>query len=790
MPFWLSWFALIASLQTTPAAAPPPPTLRATLLPQHEAVVPGGQTEIVVALELSAPWHLYHPIILDTGMPTEIRFIGPPQVRIDNLRLPSPTLDDLEGIEYLELSGRILALATLHAAPEARVGDALRISAHVSALACIEACVPVAASAELTLPVRAEHGPLANEPVVEEARAALTPTLGDAPHLDKSEITISAERLQVGQPAEIVARIRVREGLHVQDRDPGSEFLIGSRLLIESRNGLKIAKEAEQLWPTAKVREIPGFGSVREQSGEVVIRTGIQIVDEMFPSGPVELRALFHYQACTEQGQCFAPQFAAGLVRFVADTPNPPDERLALYRVRGPDDDVSAAISVASVTSGSDSPPATTAMALPLVLVFALLGGLILNVMPCVLPVISLKVLSFVQQGGEDPRRVLKLGLVFCAGIMVWFWLFAALSAFGQLPLQHAPVVVAISSVVFVFALNLFGIFEVLLPGSAAGKLDAIASREGYVGAFFKGFLATLLGTACTAPFLAAALVYAATQPLAISLIVFTAAGFGMAAPYLLLAANPAWMRFVPKPGMWMVTFKQASGFVLLGTAIWLLTIVADQLGASGVVWTVGFWSFLGLAAWIVGKIKPTWESGSRVAGWSAAAAVALAGGWFSFGVMYEPPKREIAQVSPESVVQFVHESDWTDGIPWTPYAPGLAPELAARGYSVYVDYTATWCVNCQVNKALVLETNAVRQRMRELGVIPIEADFTNQDPKMLAEIKKFGRPSVPLNLIYPAGKPDSPIVLDVLLTQSAVFAALEQAGPSVARASGVPTAP
>jgi len=271
-----------------------------------------------------------------------------------------------------------------------------------------------------------------------------------------------------------------------------------------------------------------------------------------------------------------------------------------------------------------------------LILIAGFLGGLILNVMPCVLPIISIKILSFVQQAGEDPRRVFRLGLAFCAGIMVWFWFFALLSAQGNIPWQYPEVVIGLGSIIFVFSLNLMGVFELILPGAAAGKLDEFAGREGYLGAFLKGLLATLLGTACTAPLLAPAMGYALTQPWHVGFVIFTAAGAGMATPYLLLSAKPAWLKFLPKPGMWMVTFKQASGFVLLATAVWLLWILADQIDGKGVVWTVAFWGFLALAAWMMGKISPAWSGGGRLAMWTASIAVVLLGFYFCYFVMYE----------------------------------------------------------------------------------------------------------------------------------------------------------
>lgn len=777
---------LIAFYQPPAHADAPPPKLTAKLHAAHAALAPGDETDLLIELEISEPWHVYHPIILDTGFPTTIRFTGPPEVNVRDLEFPRPKLGELAGIEYLELSGRILVLGKLELSSDAPVGKSLRLSATVNALACIEQCVPVSAEAELILPVESESRPAEELRLFEQARKALPKPLAEAQYIEKGDITISADTLSVGQAAEIVARIPIQRGMHIMDRDPGSEFLIPARLLIEPRNGVRIASEKDQVWPAPKVINIEGFGQVREQSGALTIRVPVEIIDTQFPAGPVELRTLFQYQACTDQGQCYPPQWARGVVRFTADTENPPDERYALYTaVEGGWTEASAAADPSDGVAASGVVDRFVAghFSIWLILLFAFLGGLILNAMPCVLPVISLKILSFVQQGGEDPGRVVRLGLVFCLGMLVWFWMFAGMSMAGQLPLQYPSVIIGIGAVLVVLALNLFGVFEITLPGSAAGKLDALTAREGYGGAFFKGFLATLLGTACTAPFLGTALVYAASQPAVIAFGVFSAAGIGMASPYLLLTANPRWLKYLPRPGQWMITFKQAAGFVLLGTCVWLLTIVASQLGASGVVWTVSFWSFLGLAAWLLGLVRPSWSPGSRIAAGTSAVAVSLFGAWFSYGVMYRPEVRANVSADPESILAHVEGKDWMQGIPWAPYAPGVAEELSRRGYTVYIDYTASWCVNCQVNKALVLETANIRRRMAELNVIPIVADFSNQDPVMYEEITRRGRNSVPLNLIFPAGRPEDEIILPPLLTPGEVLAALEKAGPSRAPA-------
>jgi len=787
--------SLIVLLAARVAAAQDAPTLTARLYAAHEAVAPGGTTELAVELVLTPGWHIYHPILLETGFPTTVEFETPPDVTVGELRYPTPRLSKMSGQEYLGYEGRILLLANLNAAPTVPIGKPIRVRATIRALACIEQCVPVSTEAALELPVADRAGPPAHEELFRTARRSLPPPLAEAPYIEGSELTVSKTTIGLADKAELIARIRVRPGHHILHREAGAAGLIPSRFFIEPIDGLELADPNQQIWPDPKVRVMPGVGRIRELAGEFTVRIPFEIADENFPPGPVAVRVLFQYQACTEAGQCFPPQMAEAVVRFTADTPNLPAEP-AKAIAPGP-----AAAGTATPGGSGESPQGRTTLLVALL--FAVLGGLILNITPCVLPVVSIKIVSFVQQAGEDPGRVLRLGLVFAAGVMVWFWVMAAVTGLGSLqlrsqfqnPLQNPTVVLVVGTVIFAMSLNLFGVFELNLPGTATGKLESAAHREGYAGAFAKGFLATLLGTACTAPFLAPALAFAVTQPFLTALAVFSAAGFGMALPYVILSANPRLLRFLPRPGPWMHTFKQAMGFLLAGTAVWLLWILRRQLGADGVVVTVAFWSFLSLAAWLVGKVRPTWRKSSVALAWAGAVAVGVLGYLFCFHYLYEPPRphgqtatrldlKNEAQL--HEIAQRAAASPW-DRIPWIHYQPGLAEALSRLGYTVYVDYTADWCATCKTNLVAVLETDTVRRLMKRLGVVPIEADFTNDDPDMRRDIEADGRLSVPVNRVYPPGGGERYILLPVVLTQSAVTEALERAGPSTRIARPAP---
>jgi thiol:disulfide interchange protein DsbD len=375
---------------------------------------------------------------------------------------------------------------------------------------------------------------------------------------------------------------------------------------------------------------------------------------------------------------------------------------------------------------------------------------------------------------------------------MVWFWIFGILTGMGEVPLQYPPVTIGLAAILFVLSLSLFGVYEILLPGSATGKLDEAASHEGYLGAFWNGFLATLLGTACTAPFFAGAAAYAATQPRQIALLIFTSAGLGMSTPYLLLSGFPGWLKKLPRPGPWMVTFKQVMGFVIIATVVWLLKVIGAQVGISGLIWTLAFLTFLAFSVWLIGRIRPSWTSGPRYATWASAVAVTVFGFWFSLLHMYDlrsnaagaagdhaPAMGGTNGDSIGTIVERVRKSDWNGEIPWQPFRPGLAEELSSAGYTVYVDYTADWCVNCKTNLYTSLEIASTRKRMQELGIIPVVADYTNRSRAIREDLLRFGFNGVPMNLVYPAGKPKDVIVLPVLFTPGIVQEALQKAGPS-----------
>lgn len=397
------------------------------------------------------------------------------------------------------------------------------------------------------------------------------------------------------------------------------------------------------------------------------------------------------------------------------------------------------------------------------------LGGLILNLMPCVLPVISLKIFNFIAQAGESPSRIFRHGLAFAAGIFAWFLglgvLVIALKAggsqvtWGAFQFQSPYFVVGLSALVFLFAMNLFGLFEITLPRHAATRLDQAASRGGYFGSFFQGVFATLLATPCTAPFLGSALGFAFGQSPSVILAMFASVALGMSSPYVLLSARPGWRKWIPKPGLWMERLRQFMGFPLLATNIWLLWVLQNQRGSGALLALLALLLILGFCAWVYGSLPGASPRVRRVV------LILLAGLLSISSPLLFRKILESAPISPSS--------GSGEGIEWVPYSPEALESYRAQGKPVFLDFTASWCLTCQFNEKTAINLPSVRSLLREKGITAMKGDWTNSDPAITAALKSFGRVGVPLAVFYPAGKGSSPVVLPELLTEKIVLDAI-----------------
>ncbi len=439
---------------------------------------------------------------------------------------------------------------------------------------------------------------------------------------------------------------------------------------------------------------------------------------------------------------------------------------------------LASASGTAGTTAAAGPPPTATAgKSLWRMLVYAFIGGLILNVMPCVLPVISLKILGFVNQSKESPARVRLLGMLYGAGVVVSFLVLAGVvigvKSAGELAswgmqMSNPQFVVLLTVLIMLVALNLFGLFEVTL-GAVGAAAGSVASREGAGGAFFNGVLATVLATPCTAPFLAPALGFAFTQTAAVIVLMFVTVALGLALPYVVLSWNPRLLRFLPKPGSWMEKFKVAMGFPMLATAIWLFTVSYEYYG-DRILWFGIFLTVLAMAIWVFGEF---FQRGIKRRGLALGIAGGLALGGIVFGLEGQMQWRTPTDPSAAKadVVQ-----DFPGGIRWHRWSPEAVAKTREAGRPVLLDFTAKWCATCIWNKKTSIDIESVRTVLAEKNIKAFRADYTRRPDYITEELRRWGRAGVPLVLVFPSDKTKQPKLLPELLSADTVLTSLNEA--------------
>ncbi len=417
-----------------------------------------------------------------------------------------------------------------------------------------------------------------------------------------------------------------------------------------------------------------------------------------------------------------------------------------------------------------EAPPVSVGTFLS-ILVLAVLGGLILNLMPCVLPVLSLKMLSVIGHGGEDPRVVRKGFLASAAGILVSFLILGSaaviLKATGQatgwgIQFQQPVFLTVMAVVVALFAANLWGMFEIRLPSFLSDRAATAGQGQGMPGHFATGAFAALLATPCSAPFLGTAVGFALARGAFEIYAIFTALGLGLALPYLLVAAFPALANRFPKPGQWMVTLRRILAFALVATAIWLLTVLDTQIGRLAALATAG------LLVAMVAVIAFHHRASEQQRKFVMAGAVIV-----GLLAILLPP--QLGQTNAKSVTASAGY--------WQKFDPAAISRHVAAGKTVFVDVTADWCVTCKVNKALVLDTEVISKQLLQKNVVAMRADWTRPDPQITAFLQRFMRYGIPFNVVFGPQAPQG-IVLPELLRRDAVIAALNgaQKRPAVAK--------
>ncbi len=695
---------LLLAIPWLPAQGQPVQTdhVVAELISEVEWIVPGQPFDVALRFEIEENWHTYWLNPGDAGLPTNIQWQLPPGFSAGEIQWPYPERVVTPPLVSYGYSHEVLHIVRITPPADLQPGSSVTLKAKADWLVCEVVCIPGEAAVQLTLPVRAE-----TPPRLSKWADAFAETRKKFPVKD-TEWQITADV----QDSLLVISVKPPQGQTTSEQPiifaPAEEMVLENSVQPEF---YRTDEEARLIFLISRYREEP----LERLSGVLINEAGWQ--------GPGSAKGLW------------------------IDIP-----------VRG---------SGQSVASG-DGP------GLWLALVFAFIGGMILNLMPCVLPVLSVKILGIVHQANSSHSKPWKHGLIFTAGVLVSFWLLAgvllALRAGGEhlgwgFQLQSPAFIVVLSSIMFLFGLSLFGVFEIGTSLAATGgRLD---NKSGNAGSFWSGVLATIVATPCTAPFMGSALGFALTQPVWASMLIFTFLGLGMAFPYIVLTSSPKLLRYVPKPGRWMESFKQFLGFLMMATVIWLIWVLGIQAGIDAVTSLLIALLIIGIAGWVYGRWgTPAMEGAARRWGIAIAAFLLIFGLSFALNTAGRAAAGGTMQISTGGTNG--------EGIEWQAFSPELVRELRAQKRAVFIDFTAAWCLSCQVNERVALANPEVVKKFRELNVAMIKADWTSRDETITKALAEFGRNSVPLYVLYYPDPDKEPLILPEILTPGIVLDALK----------------
>jgi thiol:disulfide interchange protein DsbD len=673
---------------------------------------PGDIIWAGVDLKMDAGWHTYWKNPGDSGIATTIKWDLPPGVTAGEIQWPlTEKLPPAEVTTY-GYEHEVMLLVPLTLATNLPPGP-LVLKADVAWLECEEQCVPGNTNAEATLTIGGETKASANAVVIESWKKKV-PQTTDFPYCawwEKSAVGESRPLMIGNQPIEVYALVKYRSVDFYPDASDQFEIQAATEIISANNDDIRIRKLVKKFsggWP----KEISGVIVIEEEKGRRSYAIKLPVGEHASSSMLVSA--------------------------ILSKLP-----RESLWKM----------------------------------LIYAFIGGLILNLMPCVLPVIALKILGFVSEAKSEPRHIRAMGLVYAVGVLVSFLALAAIvigvKAAGHqagwgMQFGNPIFLVCLTVLVTLVALNLFGVFEVTLGGRALDAAGNLASKHGAAGAFFNGVLATVLATPCTAPFLSIALGFAFAQSAAFIVLIFLAVGVGLAAPYVVLSWNPAWLKFLPKPGAWMEKFKIAMGFPMLATTAWLFNLAAVSYGKN-VLWLGMFLVVIAFAAWIFGEF---FQRGRKRRGIALVITLVLLIGGYAYALENQLRWRE--PVAETTTTGSLKESP--DGIDWQPWSPEAVAKTRAEGHPVLVDFTADWCLTCQVNKKTSIEIPSVRAKLKEINAVAFIGDYTRTPDNITTELSHYARAGVPLVLIYPKDAAAPPIVLPEVLTPGIVLGALDNA--------------
>ncbi len=697
---------LVVAVLAVAAHAAPVRTghVTAGLVGDQTALVPGTTTTLALRLAIEPGWHTYWRNPGESGLPTTLAWHLPPGYSAGDIVWPAPRALPAGPLVNYGYEGEVFHLVPLVVPADAKSGATVTLAARADWLVCKETCIPEGADLALELPIATHADPSRWHGAIAATRAALP------------------KPLPVGWRANATANgsvIALRLTPPAKASDPGRlQYFADADRHIEASSPQTRVAESDGRY----LLELPVS---HDLAGDFTRLQGVLRAERGFASG-------------------------GGIMKTIAlDVP------LTGTPIAGPKPAPSVATDELQAASSTDA----AALSLPAALAFAFVGGLLLNLMPCVFPVLSLKALGLATSHADDRRTLRYDGVAFAAGVVVAFAaLGAALVVFraaGEqlgwgFQLQSPAVVTALAILFFVMALNLSGVFEFgsLVPSRMATWSHA--NRR--VNAFASGLLAVAIASPCTAPFMGAAMGYALGERAQVTLGVFVALGVGMALPYAALAWFPQWRRALPRPGAWMERLKQLLAFPLYATVAWLVWVLGAQVGNDavmriGVALVLVAFALWAWRAWRVGTHR-AWR-GAAVLG--AIASVVVAWPLLAGSIAATPTQPPLARA---------------DG--WQTYSPDRVAALTAQGRPVFVDFTAAWCITCQVNERFVLNDARVRDAFARHGVALLRADWTRRDPAISAALSALGRSGVPAYVLYRKGR--APQLLPEVLQRTTVI--------------------
>jgi thiol:disulfide interchange protein DsbD len=682
--------------------------LTAELVEMGPGIAPGGTQMVGLVLSLEEHWHVYWMNAGDSGEPPKIAWTLPAGIAAGEMQFPIPQRLPLGPLMDFGYEDHVAFPVTIRAAATMKPGP-VHLDAQVTWLVCAQVCLPGKAHLGIDLTVQPGAAGPAQEPLVG--------ALGEASMLMPKPLPAGAKFSVAGDAQQFA--LTLAGGQRVTD----AEFYPYAQGATD-----EIVNAAEQ--------------KVEPQ------KDGLRLLVMRSPDATA------------------LPDKLSGVLRL-SDT--------VAYDVSAPVVQVASvgAAPEAGGGAGGGSGSVTVLGAIGL----AFVGGMILNLMPCVFPVLFLKGLALVQSSSHERGELRRHGLVYAAGILVSFWAIVAVLLVVRRAGGHAgwgfqlqsPVFLAVlASFLFFFALSLAGQFDLGLSLTSVG--GELAQKQGYAGSFFTGVLATVVATPCTAPLMGAAIGFALAQTAGVTFAVFTALALGLAAPYVLLSWQPAWVRVLPKPGAWMEVLKQVTAVPLFATAIWLAWVYGQLFGAGEGVNQVALlllcFLVLAIAGWALGRWPAKWGSG-------LAAVVLMVLGLAIPLSQARGARRAGTEQGIGSRDQGSFAMNSTEVV-WQPYSEQAVDTARAAGHPVFIDFTAAWCLSCQVNERVVLKSADVESALLKGGVVTMKADWTNDDPAITAKLASVGRAGVPTYVVYPAAASAEADVLPELLTKDLVLKAIE----------------